>query len=101
MPCVYILQCSDGSLYVGSTTSMDLRLAQHNDGTGAVYTRSRRPVTLLWREDYENVADAFAMEKRIQNWSRAKRQALINGDFDELQRLSRSTAKRRRLRDSD
>ena len=89
MPYVYILECNDGSFYVGSTWDMERRLWQHNEGLGAAYTRRRRPVRLAWHDWTDSVADAFAMEKRIQGWSRAKRRALIDGQTDKLPGLSR------------
>ena len=89
MPYVYILECRDGSFYVGSTWDMERRLWEHNEGLGAAYTRRRRPVRLAWHGWYDSVAEAFAMEKRIQGWSRAKRQALIDNNFSDLPRLSR------------
>ena len=85
----YILQCSDGSYYVGSTRSLSGRIAQHNAGCGAEYTRRRRPVVLVWAEQFENIGEAFAMEKRIQGWSRPKREALIAGDYARLRALSK------------
>ncbi len=89
MPHTYILRCSDGSYYVGSTMDLDARLAQHQNGEGAIYTRRRRPVELVWAGEFASVADAFAYEKRVQGWSRAKREALIRGDFAALPGLSR------------
>ena len=89
MPYIYILECSDGSFYVGSTWTIEHRLVEHNEGIGAVYTRSRRPVRLAWHAWYDSVAEAYAMEKRVQGWSRAKRQALIDGRFEDLPGLSR------------
>ena len=89
MAWVYILRCADGSYYVGSTLDMERRLWQHNEGIGAAYTKWRRPVAVAWAAEYHNVADAFALEKKIQNWSRAKREALIEGRFDDLPLLSR------------
>ncbi|RYB94329.1 GIY-YIG nuclease family protein [Nocardioides oleivorans] len=88
MPHVYILRCSDDSFYVGSTWHLERRVSEHNLGIGAAYTRRRRPVTLVWCGDYDRVEDAYAMEKRIQGWSRAKRQALIDGRTDDLTPLS-------------
>jgi putative endonuclease len=91
MPFTYILRCADGSLYVGSTRGdIQLRVAQHNAGTGAVYTACRRPVELVWSAEFERVTEAFALEKRVQNWSRAKRLALIEGRYADLPALSRS-----------
>ena len=89
MAWVYILRCADDSYYVGSTTNLDARIAQHNAGGGAKYTTWRRPVVLVWAMEYYNVADAFIVEKQIQNWSRAKREALIEGRLDDLPSLSR------------
>lgn len=86
---VYMLRCADGSYYVGSCRQLELRLSQHQQGLGAEYTRHRLPVELVWSQEYESVAEAFAMEKRIQGWSRAKREALIDGRFEDLPALSR------------
>ncbi len=91
MAFVYILQCADGSYYVGSTHSLEKRLWQHNEGLGSAYTSrpGRRPVTLVWSFEYANVADAFAIEKQVQGWSRAKREALIRGDYEALPALAK------------
>lgn len=63
---------------------------QHNSATdGAAYTRHRRPVTLAWSAWFDSIAEVFAWEKRIQGWGRAKREALIRGDFEVLPGLSR------------
>jgi putative endonuclease len=96
MPHTYILECSDGSFYVGSTWDLDRRIWEHNEGLGAEYTRRRRPVKLVWSAEYARIEDAFAFEKRIQNWSRAKRLALIEGRTEALPDLaSRSWAARK------
>lgn len=81
---MYILRCVDDSYYVGSTRNLEARLHQHNAGLGAAYTRRRLPVELVYAAEFANVAEAFAAEKRVQKWSRAKREALIRGDFDAL-----------------
>jgi len=62
---------------------------QHQLELGAVYTARRLPVALLWAADFESVVDAFAFEKQVQNWSRAKRQALIDGRLGDLPGLAR------------
>ena len=90
---MYILECSDGSYYVGSTVDLERRISQHDLGEGANYTRSRRPVRLAYAEEYSRIDDAFAREKQVQNWSRAKRRALIEGRFDDLNELSRKPPK--------
>ncbi|HTW17497.1 MAG TPA: GIY-YIG nuclease family protein [Nocardioides sp.] len=91
MPWTYILECADGSLYVGSTVDLERRLSQHQSGEGAAYTRPRRrrPVRLVWCADFARVDDAFAYEKQIQSWGRAKRIALIEGRLDDLPGLAR------------
>ncbi|QKJ20987.1 GIY-YIG nuclease family protein [Microbacterium hominis] len=89
MAFMYILECADRSLYVGSTVNLEHRLFQHENGEGARYTRTRLPVKLLYCEEFESVSDAFAREKQVQNWGRAKRLALIKGQHEKLIRLSR------------
>ena len=91
MAWTYILECSDGSYYVGSTVHLEQRLWEHNysETEGAAYTRRRRPVQLVWAAEYASVAEAFAYEKQIQGWSRKKREALIRGEFDHLPGLAR------------
>jgi putative endonuclease len=96
MAWVYILRCSDGSYYVGSTTHIHARLAQHSSGVGARYTSRRLPVELAFAHETERIEDAFALEKQIQGWSRAKREALIDGRFDLLEGLSRKDFSGRR-----
>ncbi|SMG18992.1 putative endonuclease [Agreia pratensis] len=95
MPHVYILRCSDGSYYVGSTWQLDARVEQHTSGHGAEYTKRRLPVELVFSQEYDRVDEAFAMEKRIQGWSRAKREALISGELHRLPGLSKKVWKRR------
>jgi putative endonuclease len=89
MAFVYILRCADDSYYVGSTIDIDKRVVQHNLGEGAKYTSHRRPVVLVWAMELESIREAYAYEKQIQNWSRAKRQALIEGRLTDLPMLSR------------
>jgi putative endonuclease len=93
MPFTYIVECSDGSFYVGSTWDVDRRVGEHNLGVGAQYTKHRRPVRLVWAEQFDSVMDAYRLEKQIQGWGRAKRQALIDGRLHDLPALAR-TAKR-------
>ena len=69
MAWMYILKCCDGSYYVGSTRDLDVRVGQHQDGSGAAYTRRRRHVELVFSQEFERVDEAFAMEKRVQAWS--------------------------------
>jgi predicted GIY-YIG superfamily endonuclease len=93
MAFTYMLECCDGSYYVGSTKDLQARLTQHAIGLGAAYTRRRLPVRLVWSLQLDRVEDVFALEKRIHGWSRAKRQALIEGRFEDLPALSRKPSK--------
>ena len=86
---VYILQCADGSYYTGLTNNLELRLEQHNSGTNpASYTYRRRPVFLVFNQDFSDVNQAILFEKKIKKWSAKKKKAIINGDFDLLQILA-------------
>ena len=84
MAWMYILECSDGSYYVGSAKDLEFRLSEHQAGKGAKYTSQRLLVKLVYSEEYERVIDAYARKKQVQNWSRAKREALINGNQEAL-----------------
>jgi putative endonuclease len=86
---MYILECADGSYYVGSTRNLEQRIFQHQQGLGATYTSNRLPVKLVYGEEYDRVADAYAREKQVQGWRRAKRKALINGDPELLPVLAK------------
>ena len=87
---LYILECSDGTLYVGSTRNVEHRLDQHQSGNGSRYTRPRRPVRLVYQQEFPNIGEAYAAERRLHGWSRAKRSALVEGRFDLLPELSRT-----------
>lgn len=90
----YILECADGSYYVGSTVDLERRLSQHQLGLGAAYTRRRLPVRLVWHEHFPRIDFAYYREKQIQNWSRAKRQALIDGRLADLPELAMNYTER-------
>jgi putative endonuclease len=87
---VYMLHCCDGSYYVGSATGRDLtkRIAEHQSGAFPGYTYSRRPVELVWSEHFDRITDAIAVERKLKGWSRAKKQALIRGDWSSIRTLS-------------
>ena len=88
---VYILRCADGSYYTGMTENLERCLAQHQAGTFEDgYTASRRPVKLLWSQTFANHDDAFRRERQIKGWSRAKKEALMRGDWEALVKLSKS-----------
>ena len=85
---VYILRCGDGSYYTGVSTNLEQRLDQHHNGNVG-YTAKRKPIEYLWSDEFANLDDAYAVEKQIKGWSRAKKEALMRGDWAEVQRLSR------------
>ena len=101
MPWTYILRCSDGSYYVGSTFDLERRVWQHNTD-GAAYTRSRRPVELAWAGWFDSIREAYYFEKQVQGWNRDKRQALIEERYSDLPELAASANReewiRRRLK---
>ncbi len=86
---VYMLRCADGSFYVGQTDELERRLSQHLSGEIEGYTRARRPLTLVWSADFATRIEARQREKQIKGWTRAKKEALIVGDWDEIHRLAR------------
>ena len=86
----YILKCSDGSFYAGSTTNLENRVKTHNQGKGATYTSKRRPVQLIYHEQFKSFDDAVQRERQVKKWSRAKKEALIRGEMETLQKLSKS-----------
>ena len=83
----YMLRCADGSFYVGCTTDLDKRIGQHQGGEQPGYTATRRPVELVWAEECMSIDEAIAAERRIKGWSRAKKLALIAGDWATIRRL--------------
>lgn len=88
---VYILKCADDSYYVGVTNDIDARLEQHNEGYNVkAYTYRRRPVELMFEEHFQDINQAISFEKQIKGWRRAKKEALINGDWDKLPELSKA-----------
>lgn len=87
---VYMLRCFDGSYYVGSARrGLDRRIAEHNEGAYGGYTSTRRPVTLAWAEHFPDITDAIAVERQLKGWSRAKKEALIRGDYDAIKILAK------------
>ena len=93
---VYILRCADGSYYVGSARgeSLEKRLGEHQAGTYGGYTSRRRPVTLAYAEHFDRITDAIAAERQLKGWTRAKKEALIAGDWDLVQSLAKRPAAR-------
>lgn len=86
---VYIIKCSDGSYYTGITNNLDKRINEHTFGKNKdCYTYKRRPLELKFHETFNDVLQAIYFEKKIKKWTRVKKEALINGNFDMLQILA-------------
>ena len=86
----YIIQCSDGSYYTGFTDDLDGRIREHDNGTYPnAYTRKRRPVVLVFHYRFPDARSAKEFERQIKGWRRAKKEALIRGDWEILPQLSK------------
>jgi putative endonuclease len=86
----YMLRCSDNTFYVGHTDNLEQRIGQHQTGHFPGYTHKRRPVTLVWSEAFGTRLEAKEAEHRLKGWSRPKKLALINGDWELVHLLSRN-----------
>ena len=85
----YILRCADGSYYVGHSDHLEARIAAHQSGNIEGYTQKRRPVTLVWSQEFAERDEAFRAERQIKGWSRAKKEALCRGDWEAINKLGR------------
>lgn len=86
----YILECSNGKYYTGSTKDLDRRIAQHQAGEGANFTKKNLPIKLVYYEEFQRIDRAFYREKQIQGWSRKKKEALIHNEHEKLPELSKN-----------
>ena len=77
----YMLHCRGGAFYTGHTDDLEYRVAQHKFGKGSDFTSDKLPVELVWSQDFPTRQEAFEAERRIKGWSRAKKLALIRGDW--------------------
>ncbi len=93
---VYMLRCADGSYYAGHTDDLERRVAQHDAGEIAGYTHDKRPVELVWSQETATREEALTAELRIKGWSRAKKEALIAGDWMRVSQLAQSRTGLRR-----
>jgi predicted GIY-YIG superfamily endonuclease len=87
---VYLLQCSDGSFYTGHTDDLEKRLYEHQMNYYECYTSTRLPVSLVFYMTFCSRSEALAAERQIKGWSRIKKQALIEGNFNKICTLSRA-----------
>jgi putative endonuclease len=91
---VYMLRCADDSYYIGSATGDDLtkRISEHETGAYRGYTFTRRLVHLVWSEYFDRITDAIAAERQLKGWTRAKKEALIRGDWSSIELLAKRRA---------
>lgn len=89
-PSVYILKVRDGRYYVGSTSNLEQRVAEHNQGMGSTWTATRRPVEVVYSQNFATMREAVEAERQLKGWGRAKKEALIRGDWDKLPELAKS-----------
>lgn len=88
---VYILRCSDNSYYTGHTDNLENRIYQHHSGAiPSCYTFKRRPLELVFSQDFPTREQALASEQQIKGWSRKKKEAMMRGDWAEVSRLAKS-----------
>ena len=92
----YMLHCADRSFYIGHTDDLDVRIAQHISGAFGGYTSTRLPVKLVWSDAFPSRYEALAAERQIKGWSRAKKLALIRGDWRLIAELARCTKEKGR-----
>jgi len=93
---MYILECSDGTYYTGSTIDLEKRLWEHDNFLGAKYTKKKHPVKLVYCEEYNRIDEAFRREKQVQGWSHAKKKALIAGEWHKVSSLAKKIFLKRR-----
>jgi predicted GIY-YIG superfamily endonuclease len=90
----YILLCADGLYYTGHTDNLDYRIGQHQSGLIEGFTSSRLPVRLMWSQDFATRFEALDAEMRIKKWSRAKKEALIRGDWEGVSHFAKPPGER-------
>ncbi len=90
----YILRCADNSYYTGHTDNLEARMNQHHIATDG-YVAERRPFSVVWIGEFETRAEALSFELKLKGWSRAKKEALIAGDWNLVSKLSRTSRNRR------
>ena len=87
----YLLHCNGGYFYVGHTDNLERRIAQHETGAVPGFTRDHLPASYVWSEEFPTRIEAKAMEKRLKGWSRAKKMALIRGDWAQISDLAKGS----------
>jgi predicted GIY-YIG superfamily endonuclease len=87
---VYMLHCAGGNFYVGQTDNLERRFSEHESGLIPGYTQNRRPVKLVWTDSFQTRDDAKVVEKKLKGWTKAKKLALIRGNWDGISLLARN-----------
>jgi putative endonuclease len=90
----YILLCADGRYYTGHTDDLEHRIGQHQSGAMEGFTSSRLPVRLMWSENFSTRIEALEAEMRIKKWARAKKDALIRGDWQTVSHFAKPPKER-------
>jgi len=92
---VYMLRCGDGSYYTGVTNDLEQRVAEHKAGLDKnAYTHQRRPIQLVFSQEFDSINEAIVWEKKLQGWSRKKKEALIEGDWERIRMLAKNKKNR-------
>jgi predicted GIY-YIG superfamily endonuclease len=91
-PMVYILECRNTAYYVGSTTNLERRIAEHHRGVGSKWVAKHRPVRLVYMQQFPSLREAFEAERQLKGWRRQKKEALISGEWDKLPALANTRA---------
>ena len=91
-----MLHCADRKFYVGHTDDLDVRIAQHQSGEIVGFTSVRLPVKLVWCEEFPSRYEALSAERQIKGWSRAKKLALIRGDWQRISALAKNSEEKKR-----
>lgn len=86
----YILHCRGGAFYVGHTDDLERRIAQHETGAIKGFTSDRLPVKLVWSQEFSTRFEAKEAERQFKGWTRAKKMALIRGDWASISQLAKS-----------
>jgi predicted GIY-YIG superfamily endonuclease len=95
----YMLHCRGGAFYTGHTEDLEIRLTQYQAGEVRSFRANLLPVELVWSQEFPTRIEALEAERRIRGWSRAKKMALIRGDWDAISRLAKGKTVLRQAQD--
>ena len=90
---VYMLKCSDKSYYIGLTTNIEKRIAEHRAKLGGSYTSIRLPIEVVYIQDFATKTEALVIERKLKGWSRNKKEAFLNNDWNKLSQLAKKNFK--------